>query len=69
MEGEQIPKATMSSFVRKNVQANFNSDFVSSLLFVSKGTPLTMQNSSRGYQIRQIRFANSTIRKLSMQTI
>jgi hypothetical protein len=42
MEGEQLPKATMNSFVKQQTELHFNPDFINRLLALSKGTPLAI---------------------------
>jgi hypothetical protein len=41
MEGEQLPKATMNSFVKQQTTLHFNPDFITKLLILSKGASLT----------------------------
>lgn len=37
MEGEQLPKATMNSFVKSHTTTPYSAEFVNKLLQVSKG--------------------------------
>jgi len=37
MEGEQLPKATMNSFIKNKTQMPFNPEYLSKVLFVAKG--------------------------------
>jgi predicted ATPase len=39
MSKEQLPKATMNSFVKNHLTLNGSPDFVTELLHVSKGNP------------------------------
>lgn len=45
MEGEQLPKATMNSFVRQQTELHFSPDFITKVLTLSKGTPGPTQSS------------------------
>lgn len=38
MEGEQLPKATMNSFVRQQTELSFSPDFIAKLLGLAKGS-------------------------------
>ena len=37
MDGEQLPKATMNSFIKNKTQFSFNPDYLAKMLVVSKG--------------------------------
>lgn len=49
MEGEQLPKATMNSFLKSRTNNSFNAEYLAKVLLVSKGTSSPIQNSSPGF--------------------
>ncbi len=37
MEGEQLPKATMNSFIKSQTSTSFSADYLAKVLFLAKG--------------------------------
>jgi len=38
MEGEQLPKATMNTFLKSQTLSPYSAEFLSKILYISKGT-------------------------------
>ena len=68
MEGEQLPKATMNSFIKSKTNTPFSAEFLSKVLLVSKGTTFNTQNSSPESQIKPITSAKLTSKRPSVLT-
>ena len=37
MEGEQLPKATMNTYIKNKTSLSFNPEYLAKVLFISKG--------------------------------
>jgi len=37
MEGEQLPKATMNSYIKNHTSTHYSADFITKMLTLSKG--------------------------------
>lgn len=69
MEGEQLPKATMNSFIKNKTQMSFNPEYLSKVLLIAKGNFPSIQNLWSDSLIKQTSCAKATPKKRSVLSI
>ena len=69
MEGEQLPKATMNSFVKNKTQMPFNPEYLTKVLLVAKGHPFFIQNLWSDSLTKPTSCVKATPKKLSALSI
>ena len=65
MEGEQLPKATMNSFIKSKTNMPFQPEFLTKMLMVSKGINIYTQSSSIDSQTELMSCAKAIPKKPS----
>jgi hypothetical protein len=63
MEGEQLPKATMNSFIKSHTNMHYSAEFITKMLSLSRGHYSVNQLLLLDYQTRPIKCVKKITRR------